>query len=149
MPMHLPLPLAASYVFPEIIFGESQRWGTIALVCALLLAAETVVLWRKGRAAARPRPWRVFGFVVSIAALGVLGASGWELWTHWYYLAHPAEVSVTGADAAVALLYDLQTVGQCAATAAALLVAGGLIALYNTHINADERRRHMATRSRP
>jgi hypothetical protein len=120
MPRHHPLPLAATYVFPGIIFVESQRWGVIALVCALLLAAETVLLWRKGRAAARPRPWRVFGFVVSIAALGVLGASVWEFWAHWYYLAHPAEVS-----------------------------GNGLIALYNTHSNADERRRYMATRSCP
>ena len=60
---------------PTIIFVESQRWGAIALVCALLLAAETVLLWHKGRAAARPRPWRVFGLVVFVAALGVLGAS--------------------------------------------------------------------------
>jgi len=149
MPRHHPLPLAATYVFPGIIFVESQRWGVIVLVCALLLAAETVLLWRTGRTAARPRPWRVFGFVVSIAALGALGASGWEFWAHWYYIAHPAEVSGTGADAPVALLYDVQTVGQCAATVAGLLVAGGLIALYNTHSNADERRRHMATRSRP
>ena len=102
-----------------------------------------------GARAARPRPWRVFGFVVFVAALGVLGASGWEFWAHWYYLAHPAEVSGNGADAPVALLYDVQTVGQCAATVAALLVAGGLIALYNTHSNAGERRRYMATRSRP
>ncbi|HZC79064.1 MAG TPA: hypothetical protein VE258_15030, partial [Ktedonobacterales bacterium] len=108
MPMHLPLPLAASYVFPGIIFGESHRWGTVALVCALLLAAETVVLWRTGRTAARPRPWRVFGCVVFVAALGVLGASGWEFWAHAYYLAHPAEVSGTGAATPDALLYYLQ-----------------------------------------
>ncbi len=97
--MSMHLPLAESFVFPTIIFVESQRWGVIALVCALLLAAETVVLWRTRRTAARPPPWRVFGFVVSIAALGVLGASVWEFWAHWYYLAHPAEVSGTGADA--------------------------------------------------
>ena len=149
MPLHHSLPLAASYVFPGIIFVESQWWGVIALVCALLLAAETVLLWRKGRAAARPRPWRVFGFVVSIAALGVLGASVWEFWAHSYYLAHPAEVSGTGADAPDALLYYVQTVGWCAAAVAGLLVAGGLIALHDAHINAGERRRHMATRSRP
>jgi Histidine kinase-, DNA gyrase B-, and HSP90-like ATPase len=78
--------------------------GVIALVCALLLATETVLLWRKGRAAARPRPWRVFGFVVFVAALGVLGASGWEFWAHTYYIAHPADVSGTGGGGAGARL---------------------------------------------